>query len=96
MGRTFELSGANPAVAEAVKRAAGTAGAEVGAAEKIAATTKNFRHACKRLKLDENDASDALHAAKYAHGLSASDTCLFDTDTGDIIYDGEIIGNLGD
>jgi hypothetical protein len=96
LGHDFELSGASPVFAEAVKKAAGTAGAEAGATEKIAATTKNFRHACKRLKLEENDASDALHAAKYAHGLSASDTCLFDTDTGDIIYDGEIIGNLGD
>jgi len=60
------------------------------------ATTSNFRYACRVLKLDPNAASDALHLAKRLRRLTGADTCLFDTTTGDIIYHGEIIGNLGE
>jgi hypothetical protein len=63
---------------------------------KIAATTKNFKHACNALGIDPIDASDALHAAKEAAGLSPSDNCTFDLDSGDIMFNGESIGNLGD
>jgi len=60
------------------------------------ATTSNFRYACRVLKLDPNAASDALHLAKRLRRLTGADACLFDTTTGDIIYNGEIIGNLGE
>ncbi len=58
----------------------------------LTATTKDFQHACRVLKLDPIEASDALHAARHAHGLSGADNCLFDLDSGDIIFNGEPIG----
>ena len=96
MGSAFSLPASSLGTSERFQNQTTTLPGSPGIPIQIAATTKNFRHACKRLKLDENDASDALHAAKEAHGLSAGDTCLFDTGTGDIIFGDEIIGNLGD
>jgi hypothetical protein len=37
-----------------------------------------------------------LHYYKDKAGLIAGDHCTFDTRTGDIIYNGEVIGNLRD
>lgn len=62
----------------------------------VAATTSNFKHACKALGIDPIDASEALHAAKSAAGLGGADNCTFDLTTGDIFHNGEHIGNLGD
>jgi hypothetical protein len=61
----------------------------------LAQTTKNFKHACKALGLDPKDASRALHDAKAAAGLGGADNCVFDLNNGDIIFNGESIGNLG-
>jgi len=35
-----------------------------------------------------------LHDAKAKAGLSGGDNCHFDLDNGDIIFNGETIGNL--
>jgi hypothetical protein len=61
-----------------------------------AGTTNNFNYACKVLGIDPIEASQALHSAKSAAGLSGADVCTFDLETGDIFYNGELIGNLGD
>jgi hypothetical protein len=60
----------------------------------VAGSTKNFRYACRILKLDPKKASIVLHAVKEDEYLGGADNCTFDTDTGDILYDGEVIGNL--
>jgi hypothetical protein len=62
----------------------------------VAGSTKNFDYACGVLKLNRNKASDILHAVKEDNGLGGADNCTFDTDTGDILYNGEVIGNLRD
>jgi hypothetical protein len=62
----------------------------------VAKTTKNLSYACKALGIDPIDAGDAIHAAKEARRLSGADTCELDLDNGDIIFDGEVIGNLHD
>ena len=62
----------------------------------VAKTTKNLSYACKALGIDPIDAGDAIHAAKDARKLSGADTCEFDLDNGDILFDGEVIGNLHD
>ena len=79
--------------------AGGTGGAASGheAATQLAAnTTTKFGYACKKLKLDPNEATLALHAAKRSAGTGGADQCTFDLQTGDIIFNGESIGNLGD
>lgn len=58
--------------------------------------TTNFKPACRVLGLNPNAASDALHAAKKAANVSNADDCTFDLDSGDILFNGESIGNLGD
>lgn len=60
----------------------------------VAAMTRNFIYACRVLNLDPNEASEALHAPKET--MKLRDDCTFDLDTGDIIYNGEVIGNLKD
>lgn len=60
----------------------------------VAASTKNFKYACRILKLDPKRASIVLHAVKEDEYLGGADNCTFDTDTGDILYNGEVIGNL--
>jgi hypothetical protein len=62
----------------------------------VAATTRNFRKACKLLGIDPIDAGEAIHAAKADRRLSGGDECVFDLDNGDIIFQGEVIGNLHD
>jgi hypothetical protein len=62
----------------------------------VAATTRDFRKACKLLGIDPIDAGDAIHAAKAARRLSGGDECVFDLKNGDIIFQGEVIGNLHD
>jgi hypothetical protein len=57
--------------------------------------TKNFDYAYSELKLDRYTASKALHAAKKVAGLRGDDDCEFDLATGDILFNDEIIGNLG-
>jgi len=57
-------------------------------------STRNFVYACKELNLDRYEASKALHSAKEAAGLSGDDECEFDLITGDILFNGEIIGSL--
>jgi len=69
---------------------------QIGDKIEVATTTTNFRYACKALGIDPIDAGDAIHAAKSARRLSGGDTCLFDLGNGDIIFDGEVIGNLHD
>jgi len=63
------------------------------AAEEVAVLTRNFRYACRVLDLDPREARDAVHAAKDKL-LGGADNCLFDTETGDIIFNGDVIGNL--
>ena len=80
----------------------GTGGADGEAAsghdatiQPVATTTTDFDDACKKLKIDPVEAGAAIHAAK--DGLvGAAEDCTFDLRTGDIIFDGEIIGNLRD
>jgi hypothetical protein len=60
----------------------------------LAATTKNFDYACKKLGLDPNETSDAYHALKDHMSLGGKDNCVFDLENGDIAYNGELIGNL--
>ena len=60
----------------------------------VAGSTTNFNYACRVLKLNRNKASDILHAVKEDNYLGGADNCTFDTDTGDILYNGEVIGNL--
>jgi hypothetical protein len=72
------------------------AGSGAGAKEEVAVQTRNFSYACRALKLDPIAASDALHVAKQEYKLGAADNCVFDTNTGDIIFNGQIIGNLKD
>lgn len=62
--------------------------------EFAANTTQNFKYACKVLRIDPVDASDALHAAKQAAAVPANGAYTFDLKTGDIFYGGEHIGNL--
>jgi len=63
----------------------------------VAATTRNFNYACKRLELDRKEASAALHAAKEKIEMGeGDDLCEFDLETGDIFYHGEWQGNLRD
>ncbi|WHA44062.1 PAAR-like domain-containing protein [Agrobacterium larrymoorei] len=64
--------------------------------EVAGAETKNFKYACKALGLNENRASTALHAAKKAWELRGDDNCTFNINTGDILFNGDVIGNLGD
>ena len=58
--------------------------------------TRNFDYACRALRLNPKTASDTLHAVKDAHGLGAADNCTFDLKTGEILYNDDVIGNLGD
>jgi hypothetical protein len=60
----------------------------------VAATTRNFNYACKALNLNPKEATRALHAAKET--IKLRDDCTFDLDAGNIIYNGEVIGNLRD
>jgi hypothetical protein len=60
----------------------------------VAVLTNNLRYACRALGLDYNAASDILHALKEGAGLSGADQCTFDTETGDVFYGDEYIGNL--
>ena len=65
------------------------------AVQLVANTTTNFCYACKKLKIDPIDAGNALHAAKEGRA-GAKDVCIFDLLNGDIIFNGEVIGNLRD
>ncbi|HUO54839.1 MAG TPA: phage portal protein, partial [Rhodoblastus sp.] len=58
----------------------------------LAASTKDFRKACKLLGIDPIDAGEAIHAAKDDRRLSGADECTFDLENGNIIFQGEIIG----
>jgi hypothetical protein len=64
--------------------------------EQVAVVTTNFDYACRALGLDRNVASEILHELKAAAKLSGSDQCSFDTETGEVFYRGEHIGNLND
>jgi hypothetical protein len=64
------------------------------APREIAVLTGDLKHACRALGLDYSAASDILHALKKKAGLSGGDTCTFDTETGDVFYGDEYIGNL--
>ena len=76
--------------------AGGAAPGHDAATQLAANTTTNFDYACKKLKLDPNEATLALHDAKHLAGLGGADNCTFDLRTGDILFNGESIGNLGD
>jgi hypothetical protein len=71
-------------------------GAENTNEHQVAVLTKNFGYACRVLKLDPIEATEILHQLKEAAGLGGADNCTFDTETGDVFYNGEHIGNLGD
>ena len=60
----------------------------------VAVLTENFKYACRALRLDYGAASNILHALKEGAGLSGADQCTFDTETGDVFYGDEHIGNL--
>ncbi len=60
----------------------------------VAAKTKDFNYACKALKLDRHRASDVLHDIKLWWQIPNDADCTFDTNTGDIIFDGRVVGNL--
>ncbi len=60
----------------------------------VAASTNDFDYACKALKLNPKKASAILHAIKNREDLGGADNCIFDTKTGDVIFNGEVIGNL--
>lgn len=64
------------------------------APREVAVLTGDLKHACCALGLDYNAASDILHALKKKAGLSGGDNCTFDTETGDVFYGDEYIGNL--
>ena len=66
------------------------------APREVAVLTGDFKHACRALGLDHNAASDILHALKESAGLSGGDHCRFDTETGDVFYGDEYIGNLAE
>ena len=51
LGHGFELAGQNPNLAEASVKAAGAAGRSFGDPQQLAATTKEFRGACRALRL---------------------------------------------
>ncbi|MBI5624072.1 MAG: hypothetical protein HY924_09855 [Elusimicrobia bacterium] len=59
-------------------------------------TTRDFKNAVRRLKIDEHRASNALHKAKRSAGRKGGANVEFDTKSGDIISPetGEVIGNL--
>ena len=73
----------------------GTASGHDAATQLAANTTTNLSYACKKLKIDPIQAGDAIHAAK-AGRAGAADQCTFDLITGDIIFQGVVIGNLKD
>jgi hypothetical protein len=66
------------------------------AEQQVAVLTNNFKYACRVLKLDPGGASDILHQLKEGAGLGGNDNCTFDTETGDVYFNGEHLGNLGD
>ena len=56
--------------------------------------TTNYRYACRVLGVDSTTAREAIHTAKKREKLGANDNCAFNLKTGDILWQGEIIGNL--
>ena len=62
--------------------------------QQVAVLTRNFRYACRVLSLDIDAASEILHQLKHAAGLGGADNCTFETETGDVYFNGEHIGNL--
>jgi hypothetical protein len=60
--------------------------------------TPSFKYACKKLGVNKELASKALHAVKEAAGRGGADNVLFDKVTGDIVSPQtmEILGNLWD
>jgi hypothetical protein len=62
----------------------------------VAVLTNNFKYACSALNLDPTEATKILHIVKRENGLSPSDDCWFDTQTGDVIFNDDVIGNLKD
>lgn len=71
-------------------------GGRTPAGDQVAVKTNNFNYACRVMRLDRNVASEILHGLKDAANLSGADQCTFDTDTGDVFYGDEYIGNLHD
>jgi len=61
---------------------------------RVAAKTNDFNYACRVLRLNPDKASDVLHAIKNREGLGGANNCTFDTETGDVFFNGEPIGNL--
>ena len=64
--------------------------------ERLPGETSNFNHAVKKLGLDKNKASDALHDMKQGAGLKGADNVWINTETGAVRaqVNGEVIGNL--
>lgn len=73
-----------------------TSAEEGGPQQQVAVLTRNFNYACRALQLDPNAASEILHQLKEAAGLGGADNCMFDTETGEVYFNGESIGNLGE
>jgi len=65
-----------------------------GAEQQVAVLTNNFKYACRALRLDPYGASDVLHELKEELNIGAGEDCTFDTETGDVYFNGEYIGNL--
>lgn len=73
-------------------------GSNAGGDKDVRQITRNFKEAVRRLKVDEQKASDALHKAKKSAGRKGANNVEFDTKNGDIRSPetGEVIGNLFD
>lgn len=71
-----------------------TTTAHGGGEQEVAVLTTNFRYACRALRLDPYVASDILHRLKEDSNVGPADNCTFDTESGDVYFNGEYIGNL--
>lgn len=56
--------------------------------------TTNYKYACSVLGIDGATAREAIHTAKRRERLGATDNCTFDLKNGDILWQGETIGNF--
>jgi hypothetical protein len=77
-------------------RSEGSGGGDEARPERQPDETANFNYAVKKLGLDKNDASEALHQIKKAAGLRGSDNVWIHTINGNVRAQatGEVIGNL--
>ncbi len=58
--------------------------------------TRNPRYAAREPGMTDIQMSDAIHRLKEGAGLRGGDNLLFHLPSGDVYFNGEIIGNLHD